>query len=342
MDNVINKKSRIEYLFHLSILFLFLTFFQGISFSQNKFPSNPLYNEIDAYQGVFEYCLSGGQERIAIRSFRQNGVEYRITVDPKTLDTRIEPFASLRCDADPKRVEALLAGTPYRRAMDVERTNEDLMQNAGLIRSLVPVNGYFLTADLCPSSKPGFNQELFDKLEHATQVHGKGALPVALSLSGSWLQKHAESFEWLNKQVAEGRLQITWINHTNHHPYDSHLDISHNFMRESNLDVLSEILDVEKLLIARGIAPSVFFRFPGLVSSPELIEQLERLHLITLGSNAWLAKNQQPKLGSVILIHANLNEPLGVKLMLEWVAEQKPGSITFLPLSNLVRTTHTP
>jgi len=50
-----------------------------------------------------------------------------------------------------------------------------------------------------------------------------------------------------------------------------------------------------------------------------------------------LAKGQQPKLGSVILIHANLNEQLGVKLMLDWVGKQKPGSITFLPLSDIAK-----
>jgi hypothetical protein len=293
---------------------------------------------IEGYSAVLERCSIGDQERLSIRSYRKGGVEYRLTVDPRTLGTMIEPLEGLRCDADPARVEALLAGTPYRRALDVERANEDLMQDAGLVRSLVPTNGYFLTADLCPSSKPGFNQELFETLEQASQVHGKGALPVALSLSGGWLRRHAEAFDWLNQQVAEGRLQITWTNHTNTHPYDSHLDLAHNFMRESGIDALAEILDLEKMLVAQGIAPSVFFRFPGLVSSPELIEQLERLHLIALGSDAWLAKGQQPKPGSVILIHANLNEQLGVKLMLDWVAQQAPGSITFLPVSALAGT----
>ena len=356
------------YLFPI-FLFLLITCFQGVSYAQTDFSQSlniadkttevgnnnfnwsmiepnhsslEVISEVQDYKAVFERCISAGQERIAFRSYQQDGKEFRITVDPQTLITRIEPLNALRCYADLTTVEASLKGTPYQNALNVERTREDLIQNSGLVRALSPVNGYFLTGDLCPSSKPGFNEELFETLEQAKQVHGKAALPLALSLSGGWLRKHGEAFDWLNKQVAENKLNITWINHTNTHPYNSHLDTDHNFMREAGIDVLAEILDLEKMLVERGIAPSVFFRFPGLVSSPELIEELERLHLIALGSDAWLAKGQQPKLGSVILIHANLNEQLGVKLMLEWVSKQKTGSVTFLPLSDIAKKTNTP
>lgn len=367
--NFLSEK-RVGFFYLVPVCFVFLcTFFQELCYAQTDFSSssniagktaNPgnynfnwsriesthsapeIISEVTDYRAVFERCLSAGQERVAIRSFKQDGLEYRVTVDPQTLNTRIESMTNLSCDPTIKKADALLNGTPYQRALDVEKSREDLIQNSGLVRSLFPTNGYFLTADLCPSSKPGFNEELFETLEQAKQVHGKEALPIALSISGGWLRKHGEAFDWLNKQVAEGRLNITWINHTNSHPYNSKLDIDHNFMRESGIDVLAEILDLEKTLVERGIAPSVFFRFPGLVSSPELIEQLERLHLIALGSDAWLAKGQQPKLGSVILIHANLNEQLGVKLMLEWVGRQKPGSVTFLPLSDIAKKANNP
>jgi hypothetical protein len=367
---IFSSVKRVDY-FYIAPFFIFflLTCFQGMSYAQTDFSTNSnisliktdignynfnwsniesthaapnVMSEVNDYKAVFERCISAGQERLAIRSFRQEGTEFRVTVDPQTLITRIEPITNLKCIADLAKVESLLKGTPYQNALNVERTREDLIQNSGLVRALSPVNGYFLTADLCPSSKPGFNEELFETLEQAKQVHGKEALPVALSISGGWLRKHGEAFDWLNKQMKEGKLNIIWTNHTNNHPYNSHLDIDHNFMRESGIDVLAEILDLEKMLVERGIAPSVFFRFPGLVSSPELIEQLERLHLIALGSDAWLAKGQQPKLGSVILIHANLNEQLGVKLMLEWVSRQKSGSVTFLPLSDIAKKANKP
>ncbi|MCS5638724.1 MAG: polysaccharide deacetylase, partial [Myxococcota bacterium] len=230
------------------------------------------------------------------------------------------------------------SGTPYRRALDVEEESKHLLQDAGLVRSLTPVTGYFLTVDLCPSSKKGFNQALFETLEHASQVHGDAALPVALAVSGGWIKRHRKAFAWLRNEAATGRLEVTWVNHTMSHPYDSHLDLAHNFMRKSGIDPLAEILGLETLLLEQGITPSVFFRFPGLVSSPALIETLERLHLVAIGSDAWLAKGQQPRPGSAILIHGNLNEPAGVRLMLEWVASQEKGSIYFLPLAAIAGT----
>jgi len=293
---------------------------------------------IERYQPVFELCRGADRQSVAIRSYRQGDVDYRLTVDPRTLRTRLEKASVLECDADPGNAEALLSGTPYRHALDVARENEYLVQDAGIVRSLTPVAGYFLTVDLCPSSKKGFNQKLFETLEHASQVHGAAALPIALAVSGKWMKNHPEAFSWLRNETDAGRLQTTWVNHTLSHPYDSHLDLAHNFMLETGIDPLAEILGLEKLLVGQGITPSVFFRFPGLVSSPELVEILEDLHLVVVGSDAWLAKGQQPKPGSIILIHGNLNEPAGVKLMLEWVARQKEDSIYFLPLESIAGT----
>jgi len=293
---------------------------------------------IERYEPVFELCRDADRQSVAIRAYRQGDVDYRLTVDPYTLRSRLEKASQLQCDANPGSVEALLAGTPYRRTLDVERENKHLLQGAGVVRSLTPVTGYFLTVDLCPSTKKGFNQEMFETLEHASQVHGTAALPIALAVSGRWMKTHPEAFAWLRNEAVSGRLQVTWVNHTLSHPYDSHLDLAHNFMRETGIDPLAEILELEKLLLEQGITPSVFFRFPGLVSSPELIEIVERLHLVAVSSDAWLAKGQQPRPGSAILIHGNLNEPAGVKLMLEWVARQEKDSIYFLPLESIAGT----
>ena len=293
---------------------------------------------VEQYHPVLERCRAGERQGVAIRAYRQGGVEYRLTVDPHSLQTRLEKAADLQCDATAGSAEALLSGTPYQHALDVERENEQLVQDAGLVRSLNPVKGYFLTADLCPSSRKGFNDELFETLEQASRVHGNAPLPVALSVTGGWMRMHPQALAWFRDEAAAGRLQITWVNHTLSHPYDTQLDLNHNFMREAGIDPLNEILGLEQLLVGQGIAPSVFFRFPGLVSSPELIETLERLHLVAVGSDAWLAKGQQPKAGSVILIHGNLNEPVGVKLMLDWVASQNKDSLYFLPLESIAGT----
>jgi len=43
------------------------------------------------------------------------------------------------------------------------------------------------------------------------------------------------------------------------HPYDSHLDLAHNFMRNAGIDPLAEILGLEKLLLEQGTPPQVFY-----------------------------------------------------------------------------------
>lgn len=295
----------------------------------------PVSAEIAQYRPVFEHCHAAARRTLAIRAYSKGGVEYRLTVDPQNLQTRLEPLDALQCSAAPDPAAALLRGSPYWRALNAERLHENAVQDAGLTRALQPVNGYFLTADLCPSSKPGFNEELFEALERARAVHHSASVPLALSISGGWLKKHAEAFGWLRGEEAAGRLRITWVNHTSTHPYSKQLDVSHNFLRQAGIDALAEVLELEQMLVAQDVAPSVFFRFPGLVSSPELIEMLERLHLVAVGSDAWLAKGERPTPGGVILIHANLNEPVGVELLLKWVASQQQGSITFLPLETI-------
>ena len=75
-----------------------------------------------------------------------------------------------------------------------------------------------------------------------------------------------------------------------------------------------EILETEKLLISNGGIPSVFFRFPGLISSNPLMQAVRQYHLISLGAEAWLAKGQRPHPGSIILVHPNGNEEVGLDI----------------------------
>ncbi len=81
----------------------------------------------------------------------------------------------------------------------------------------------------------------------------------------------------------------------------------------ARVDPTREILDTERLLIANGETPSLFFRFPGLVSSDPLMETVRKFHLVTLGADAWLAIGQKPGPGSIVLVHPNGNEPEGLR-----------------------------
>ncbi len=46
-------------------------------------------------------------------------------------------------------------------------------------------------------------------------------------------------------------------------------------------------------------------------------------HLISLGADAWLALRQQPRPGSIVLVHPNGNEPAGLRIFARDDAEQR-------------------
>jgi peptidoglycan/xylan/chitin deacetylase (PgdA/CDA1 family) len=114
------------------------------------------------------------------------------------------------------------------------------------------------------------------------------------------------------QEDARGALAITWTNHTYTHPYKKGVAEDENFLLTPGVDPDFEIEETEKLLIANGGVPSVYFRFPGLVSSSELMKSVAAHHLISLGADAWLALAQTPRDGSIILVHPNGNEPKGL------------------------------
>ena len=67
-------------------------------------------------------------------------------------------------------------------------------------------------------------------------------------------------------------------------------------------------------MVSYNIAPSPFFRFPGLVSDQTLIEKLKDFGFIPLGINAWLAKGEKVQDGSFILVQGNSNEKAVIDL----------------------------
>jgi hypothetical protein len=76
-------------------------------------------------------------------------------------------------------------------------------------------------------------------------------------------------------------------------------------------------------MLERGLTPSVFFRFPGLVSDEKLFHIITSFGLIPVGSDAWLAKNQWPKNGSIVLVHATGNEIIGIQRFLRLIQEEQ-------------------
>ena len=140
------------------------------------------------------------------------------------------------------------------------------------------------------------------------------AFPWRSRCQDFWLLQHKSDFEWLRDKARGGALDIAWVNHSYHHPYVRDRPDAKTFLLTPGVKMETEILDTERLLIANGVTPSVFFRFPGLIADTALQETMRRHHIIALGADSWLALGPLPRAGSILLVHPNGNEPTGLRI----------------------------
>ena len=254
-----------------------------------------------------------------IRSFILDGTYMQLSVNVHTLKASITPQVKTPqwnpCkDSNYTRLLKHAASAPY------PLTNDGITHQSG--------KGVAITTDLCPSSKKGFEKQLYETLI----THFKNPVPVTLFISGKWIRHHASAFHQFQTWEHEKKLAITWGNHTYAHPYHPGKPNKHNFALTPGYDLRADTLRLEKQLIEAGITPSVFFRFPGLVSDRETIKTIRDLGLIPIGTDAWIAKGQKPREGSIILLHGNRNEPKGVKMFEEMIKKKQIKHI--VPLLN--------
>lgn len=273
-------------------------------------PVKPVESVAD-YDVILKSCHKLGaddaQAVIAIREMTVGGEKLLLTVDPENLTTRLERAACWSCGPpdgwEASRYGRAVSAFAAARSKKKRPLGSNWLENAGLTHGQQG-GGAFVTGDLCPSHPPLERSFLLD-LE-------KAEAPVALSITGVWIKQHPEDFLWLRREKAEGRLNVLWVNHSFRHPFRSDLPYGETFILTPGLIPKDEILNVERLLIANGERPSVFFRFPGLISSDIWMERLRDAHLIPLGADAWLALGQKPTPGGIVLVHPNGNEPRGL------------------------------
>ena len=160
--------------------------------------------------------------------------------------------------------------------------------------------GIVISIDLCQSHKP-YEKKLFRALEDLGRKQGK-PVPIAVSIAGGWIKKHQGELAELKKMY----LNITWVNHSYTHP------IENDFLNAPNVDFRHEVLANIDLMKQNGLTPSKYFRFPGLRHNALRLKQLHDLGYTNFDADAWLAKGQKIKAGSIILIHGNGNEVPGV------------------------------
>jgi hypothetical protein len=312
---------------HGLLLKIFLPLLVLLATAAELFAATP----ISDYHSVFRpFYGPDGRLLAATRQYHRGDDARFLVLDPERFDFREVNAASVL--SAPAAADKAWQETPFARALARQTAPPFPLQNDGLREAEHPVPGFFLTADLCPAKRPldrGFIAAL-------TALPLKQPVPLALMVSGLWIERHPDDFAWLRNLAAAGQLAITWGNHSFTHPYAPEAPLENNFLLSPGINLPAEALSLEALLLEAGLLPSPFFRFPGLVSNRRLVEELRHLQLIPIGSAAWLAKGEIPRPGSLILVHANGNEPEGIRLLQAFFATQlepfRRGDATLLPL----------
>ncbi|HEX7502238.1 MAG TPA: polysaccharide deacetylase [Acidobacteriota bacterium] len=285
--------------------------------------SVPLGAAVNEYRTYFaRTTLADGAPAIVIRRFTQKRRSFCLVVNPQTLATEIVPLADLKiASASLADLRREFASSPYDRALAEAAANSMKLEDAGIAHRLPAERGVSLTIDLCPSKKP-LDRFLFKDILAAFSK-AESPVPLAIAVAGIWMKKHPADLRWLAGLAHSGKITVDWINHSYHHKYDPRLPLRRNFLLEKGVDLNEEVLRTEQKMIECGLTPSVFFRFPGLVSDPAEFARILAYGLIPVGSDAWLAKKQKPGPGSIVLIHGNGNEPLGIKEFLTLVRQER-------------------
>lgn len=252
-----------------------------------------------------------GNELLVLRKLEKSGQLFYLAVNPQTLTTQlVSASAGTVKQMSWKDAQLYFNNTPYVKALVVAGQQAIALQDAGLTHGFPKEKGITLTIDLCPSHKP-LDRIIFTSL--ITEFKKiEQPVPVALSITGRWMLTHGDDLNWLKDLVARKEIDITWIDHSYNHHFSLTAPLKTNFLLEPGTDMNFEVLGTELAMLQHGLLPSVFFRFPGLVSDQLVVDKLLAYGIIPIGSDAWLAKGQKPAAGSIVLIHGNGNEPVGV------------------------------
>ncbi len=307
---ILNDASSSAFLFFFASFHFFVPRWMYVSMLSIPILATAQSSTIENYTPLTPPRCRG--ETAVLRTFGRGGVSMELVVDTRTLRTRIQ--AAQKVPTRP------CGDSRYLRLLRKASAAPWPLQNDGITRGR---RGLYLTTDLCPSSKPGYE----DRLYRALIQRLPHPVPVTLFLTERWIEKHPAAFRELRAWDRNGSLAITWGNHTAWHHYHPGRPLRENFVLSPEEHLREDVLELEKGLLRRGVIPSVFFRFPGLVSNRRAVETLRSLGLVILGSDAWIAKGEHPREGSVILLHGNGNEPRGVDRFLKMLEEGKIQSL---------------
>jgi hypothetical protein len=262
-------------------------------------------NILENYKIAHRTCSIRGQDYLLLREFEMNGHAAGLVVNTLSLKTELVALSAVSCLSP----TSISVRSNYDMILDEATETPEALVAGGLAFGRSK-NNIYLTVDLCPSSRP-FEPALFSFLTGVSEKIGR-ALPIAFSLSGTWMLRHSSELKQLETLAKQGEIIPVWINHTLHHNYDPKEPIENNFLMLPGVNIEDEIIGQEKLMIESGLTPSIFMRFPGLISSQKELNFVRGLGLIPVGASAWLAKTENFNFGDIILIHGNGNEKVGI------------------------------
>jgi hypothetical protein len=259
---------------------------------------------------------------IVLRRFVLDTEVSYLTVDPATLSTSIAGSKDIvYTGVSWQTIFDRFAAKPYIRALKRAAALGDSLRDAGIRNFSPSQQGINLTIDLCPSKKP-LDRTLFTAVAAAFGTVAK-PVPIAVGIAGFWLKSHEDDFLWLKNFADTSALSITWINHSFNHYVKNGIALDANYLLEKNTDLDAEVLWTEKALLRKGLRPSVFFRFPGLVSDSTVFMKIIGFGLIPVGSAAWVSRDQKARNGSIVLVHGNGNDSCGVRAFLDLLERER-------------------
>jgi len=252
--------------------------------------------------------VGAGRKLMTIRKMTLQGTPSRVVVDADSLVSSVVADNAFREGTRPAASGDRMQETPYAASLAALRGSAiDTMPRGG--PDLGAAEPFAVTIDMCQSSKV-WEKRLFEWAVSLSDKLGK-PVPIGIAMTGLWARKFTSELDQILAWERAGKLAITWVNHSSTHPLHC-AGGSCSFLTHPSVDMDEEVLGEERVVLARSMVPSPFFRFPGLTHDARRFAQLSRLSLMAIDADAWIAKGQPIKPRAVVLLHGNGNEPSGI------------------------------
>jgi hypothetical protein len=262
--------------------------------------------------------LAAGTTLLVRREVQLDGVAHAIaTRADESIETYAIPLADLRHAARDASLDGTHLGGVLARMSELASQARSIAHGP---RDQLPQT-VAITVDLCWSIRP-YERDFFRFVSRFAAEHGEAW--ITLFVTGRWLEQHPEEMEKLIALSREPGVGVTWALHSWVHPKRQPFMISY-----SPAEVQEDNLRTEAELLRWGIVPSIFYRFPGLIHDEERLRAILELDLVSVNCDSWVASMRLrrpphhfwPSDGSILLIHGNGNEPVGIPRLYEWMIE---------------------